>query len=172
MAAGNTYTQIASTTLGSAAASVTFSSISGAYTDLVLIANVGSNDDAQVFSCRINSDTASNYSITQLLGQGSVAVSGRESSQTKMNISKGVGVTTTNGGMVVISNFNNYANATTYKTVLSRVSESVGTYLGTEATVGLWRSTAAITAIELSLNNGVATFNTGSTFNLYGITAA
>jgi hypothetical protein len=37
MAAGNTYTQIASTTLGTAAASVTFSSIAGTYTDLILI---------------------------------------------------------------------------------------------------------------------------------------
>jgi hypothetical protein len=36
MAAGNTYTPLATQTLGSAAASVTFSSISGAYTDLVV----------------------------------------------------------------------------------------------------------------------------------------
>ena len=37
MAAGSTYTPIATTTLGSAQADVTFSSISGSYTDLVLI---------------------------------------------------------------------------------------------------------------------------------------
>lgn len=172
MAAGTTFSQIASTTLGSAASSVTFSSIPSTYTDLVLVANVGSNNDAQVFSCRINSDTGTNYSITQLLGQGSAASSTRDSSQTKMNISKGVGVTTTNNGMVVVSNFNNYSNTTTYKTVLSRVGEATGTYIGTAATVGLWRSTAAITSIELSLNNGTTTFNTGSTFNLYGVTAA
>jgi hypothetical protein len=34
-----TYEPIATTTLGTAAASVTFSSISGAYTDLVLVCN-------------------------------------------------------------------------------------------------------------------------------------
>jgi hypothetical protein len=37
MAAGNTYVAIAEQTLGTAAASVTFSSISGTYTDLVLV---------------------------------------------------------------------------------------------------------------------------------------
>jgi hypothetical protein len=42
MAAGNTYTPLATQTLGSAAASVTFSSISGAYTDLVLVLNIKS----------------------------------------------------------------------------------------------------------------------------------
>jgi hypothetical protein len=172
LAAGSTYTKIASNTLGSAAATVTFSSIPSTYTDLVLVANVGSSDAAQVFSCRINSDTGANYSLTQLLGEGTTAVSSRDTSQTKMNISKGMGVGTTNASMVILSNFMNYANATTYKTVLSRASEATATYPGTAATVGLWRSTAAITAIELSLNNGTATFNTGSTFNLYGITAA
>jgi len=172
MPAGNTYTQIASTTLGSAASSVTFSSIAATYTDLVLVANVGSNDSAQVFSCRINSDTGTNYSITQLLGTGGGAGSTRDTSQTKMNISKGMGVGTTNASMVILSNFMNYSNATTYKTVLSRASEADATYPGTAATVGLWRSTSAITAIELSLNSGVATFNAGSTFNLYGIQSA
>jgi hypothetical protein len=168
----STYIPIATNTLTAAATSVTFSSISSDYTDLVLVSSVGSNNDAQVFSCRINGDTGTNYSIVQLLGQGSGAFSSLESSQTKMNISKGIGVTTTTAGMSVVSNFNNYANATTYKTVLSRVSESVGTYLGVAATVGVWRSTAAITSIQLSLNNGTSTFNTGSTFTLYGIKAA
>ena len=39
MAAGNTYVALATQTLGSATATVTFSSISGAYTDLVLVYN-------------------------------------------------------------------------------------------------------------------------------------
>jgi hypothetical protein len=40
----------------------------------------------------------------------------------------------------------------------------------TNATVNLWRSTAAISSIVLSANT--INFVVGSTFNLYGITAA
>lgn len=168
-----TYTPIATTTLSSSVTTVTFSSISSAYTDLILIANVGSSDSAQVFSCRLNSDTGSNYSLTQLLGTGAgTGNSSRDTNQPKMNISKGVGMGTTNGAMIVISNFLNYSDTTTYKTVLSRVAEVDATYPGTEATIGMWRNTAAITSIELSSNSGVATFNIGSTFTLYGILKA
>ena len=61
MAAGATYTQIATTTLGSSQSTITFSSISGAYTDLVLVvtAKVSSATDLWV---RANSDSGSNYS--------------------------------------------------------------------------------------------------------------
>jgi hypothetical protein len=39
------------------------------------------------------------------------------------------------------------------------------------AGVSLWRSTAAINAIKLTLSDN-SNFPSGSTFNLYGITAA
>ena len=62
MAAGNTYVAIATNTLSSAAASVTFSSISGAYTDLVLVTNatLASGGAANLW-CRFNGDGAANY---------------------------------------------------------------------------------------------------------------
>ena len=78
-----TYEKIATNTLGSAAASVTFSSISGSYTDLVLVcsgkSNTGSLDYTRI---RVNSDTGSNYSRTYLGGNGSIAYSGRDSNAT------------------------------------------------------------------------------------------
>jgi hypothetical protein len=64
MAAGNTYEAIATQTLGSAAASVTFSSIPGTYTDLVIVCTplrVTAGAEELVF--QFNSDTGSNYSI-------------------------------------------------------------------------------------------------------------
>jgi hypothetical protein len=172
MAAGNTYDEIATQTLSSASTTVTFSSIPSTYTDLILVSSVGSSDSAQVYSCRLNGDTGTNYSLTLLVGTGGGAASQRETSISKMNIGKGIGVNTPNASAVIISNFQNYSNTTTNKTVLSRVSEALGAYPGVSATVGLWRNTAAITSIELSLNNGIATFNAGSTFSLYGIKAA
>ena len=64
----------------------------------------------------------------------------------------------------------NYSNTTTNKTVLARGNNaSDASYPGTEAFVGLWRSTAAINRIDFSSNS--KTWNAG-TFTLYGIKAA
>ena len=166
MAAGNTYTQIASTTLGSAAASVTFSSIAGTYTDLVLIMRY-SNASADSAFLRFNSDSGSNYSTTYLYGNGTTASSTRESNYSLAYLDI---FTSNSSGDTPISivNVMNYANATTYKTLLNRNSH---TEKGVSATVSLWRDTAAITSIYLANGSG-GDFAAGSTFNLYGITAA
>ena len=73
----STYQPIATNTLGSAAASVTFSSISGAYTDLVLIMNAGSSTTNADVDINVNGDTGANYSRTILYGTGSTAGSTR-----------------------------------------------------------------------------------------------
>jgi hypothetical protein len=165
MPAGSTYTPLSTTTLGSAQTTVSFSSISSAYTDLILVctgsANVGSNLTVRVGNASV--DTGSNYSSTYLGGDGSAAFSGRQSSQTASLI----GAVYTGLGINII-NFQNYANTTTNKTFLSRLSfagSAVAAY------VGLWRSTSAINIITLSLG-GTNTFSTGSTFTLYGIASA
>ena len=59
----------------------------------------------------------------------------------------------------------NYANTTTYKTVLTRASSNGDIVM---ANVSTWRSTSAIT----SLVYAGATFNSGTVFTLYGIKAA
>ena len=58
----STYTPIATQTLGSAAASVTFSSIPQGYTDLVLVDNVKSASGAgdSELDVRFNGDSGSN----------------------------------------------------------------------------------------------------------------
>jgi len=164
-----TYEPIATTTLSSTAASVTLSSISGSYTDLVLVvqASVDSSGDLRY---RLNSDTGSNYSGTILWGTGSTSGSIRVSNVTS-GITDAYGVfATTLGNSVQILQFFNYSNTTTYKTILSRTNAAAS---GVDATVGLWRSTSAITSIEIGKNSGMGgTFQIGSTFTLYGIKAA
>lgn len=158
----STYEPIATTTLSSTATSVTFSSISGSYTDLVLVVATKPSSADQM-RCQLNSDTGSNYSSTYLYGNGSSAASGRASSMT----SSYMGYTNTDW-TTYIYNFNNYSNTTTYKTFFGRASDStleVGSY------VNLWRSTSAISTIYLFLN-GTKTFASGSIFTLYGIKAA
>jgi hypothetical protein len=167
MPAGSTYTPIATTTLGSSQASVTFSSISG-YTDLRLVMNTGTSVNAYPF-LQFNSDTGSNYSLTELLGNGSSASSSRGSNMTHIqtfNVN-----TTTAIDTMMTWDIMNYSNSTTNKTVLLR-SSAAGN--GTNAIVGMWRNTSAITSVDVGcILSGVArTFNAGSTFTLYGIAAA
>jgi hypothetical protein len=161
MAAGSTYTPIATTTLGSAQATVTFSSFSG-YTDLIVILNGYQTVDDNVY-LQFNSDTGSNYSCIALFGNGSTATSFRDTSQTKMNLG---GLFTSSNGNAIYS-IQNYSNSTTYKTVLARSNAAAS---GTQARVGLWRSTSAITTILVGSASG--NFVSGSTFTLYGIAAA
>jgi hypothetical protein len=59
-----TYEKIATTTLGSTTATVTFSSISGAYTDLVLVERLVKSITGGSLQVRFNSDTGTNYSAT------------------------------------------------------------------------------------------------------------
>jgi len=164
----NTYVALATNTLGTAASSVTFSSIPGTYTDLVLVSSVlttviGGVDIHMTF----NSDTGSNYSRTYISGNGSSATSNRQSSVAYIRINQVSYPDNNSIATVGITNIQNYANSTTNKTVLTRSSNASD---GVDAVVGLWRNTAAITTITLTGNGG--NFAVGSTFSLYGILAA
>lgn len=161
-----TYEPIATTTLGSAASSYTFSSISGAYTDLVLVASTQATTSGQGQIIQLNSDTGSNYSATIVRGYGSTADSARVSNVTGALLSNTAEPPTASFG-TYIANFQNYSNSTTYKTILCRANNAS---IATDAIVNLWRSTSAITSIKISISGG--NFATGSTFTLYGIKAA
>lgn len=161
-----TYTPIATQTLGSAVASVTFSSISGTYTDLIVVFN-GGETVANGITIKINSDTGSNYSQTRLVGNGTTAASNRRTSITSVYLDDGITFDTNAGNNNSIVHFMNYSNSTTYKTWLQR-SNNAGS--GTIAGVGLWRNTSAITAIEFSISG--STMVVGTSFTLYGIKAA
>jgi hypothetical protein len=166
MPAGKTYDPIATTTLSSNQATVTFSSISSGYTDLVLVGNAGTDVLDRCF-WRVNSDTASNYSRTTLFGDGSGTSTDRESNQTQSTFYDGFGTATTLASSFIMY-FNNYSNQTTFKTVIIRASTASS---GTGLSVGMWRSTDAITNISLAVGSS-RNWLSGSTFTLYGIAAA
>jgi len=157
-----TYEPIATTTLGSTQNQVDFNTISSAYTDLVLVFNGGLTSTGDIW-LRMNSDTGSNYSRTRLTGDGSTAASTRNSATSSIFVSAGTVGATANA----IINIQNYSNTTTYKTTVSRFNSSTFAV----ASVGLWRSTSAITTLSLRADSA-DTFTSGSTFTLYGIKAA
>jgi hypothetical protein len=165
----STYEKIATTTLSSDVATVTFNSIPATYTDLVLVTNFATDSNGTYnHYLQFNGDTATNYSHTVLYGTGSAVASARQSSVSAIYIGPwGTAIDTTHRVATIIQ-INNYSNATTYKTTLGRWNNTANE-VGTG--VGLWRSTAAITSI---LFKGYSTvkYTAGSTFTLYGIKAA
>lgn len=168
MAAGSTFTPIATTTLGSAQASYTFSSIPSTYTDLVLIINGTSSANGADIDFQFNGDTGTTYSYTALGGNGSSAASYRNSNATFIRCSTYSSMSTTNPNATIVY-MQNYSNSTTYKTILSRDNNVSN---GTTATTGLWRgaSNAAINQMTIKCTGG--NFATGTTLTLYGILAA
>ena len=158
----STYTPIATTTLGSAASSVTFSSISGSYTDLRIVYATTASADAGNY-IRYNSDSGSNYSRTGLYGNGSSAGSNRDTSSTGIYGPFTMSSAITSNTIDIM----NYSNTTTNKTCLVRAGAANNS---TVASVGLWRSTAAITSVSITCDG--ANFVSGSTFTLYGVKSA
>jgi hypothetical protein len=169
-----TYEKIATNTLGSNTATVTFSSIPSTYTDLFLVINGGvTNAGGYSMVVVVNGDTSgsyANYSETTMAGQGSSGSSSRFSGGTSkpIFINYQIGFST-DIKTVARLNFMNYSNSTTKKTVLIRGDR--GLY-GTEAAVALWSSTAAITTLDISAQSGGGNLISGSSFTLYGIKAA
>jgi len=164
MAAGSTYTPIATTTLSSNQSSVTFNSLSG-YTDLIIVSNSKNNTGSNYYlTAQFNSDTGSNYSSTRFQGDGSAAASTRYTNATEAKI----GYTYTTDFTLGIFQIQNYSNSTTYKTCLSRSNNASQIVM---AIVSTWRNTNAITSIDLKMEAS-AQIVAGSTFTLYGILAA
>jgi len=153
-----TYTLIASTTLGTAG-SATFSSVPQTYTDLVVVVNVTASQTPINGGLRFNNDGGTNYSCTRTTGDGTSATSTRDVNDDVLR----TGVVSTNS--MVISQIFDYANTTTYKTVISRGS---GANDRLAAFIGMWRNTAAITTVTVTNLN----YPIGTTFKLYGIQAA
>jgi len=163
-----TYEPIATTTLTTSTATVSFTSISGSFTDLIMVANIAQASGDNALRFRFNDDSGTNYSVTYLKGNGSTASSSRLSSITS-------GYMDTSGSLTIEANYilqiMNYSNSTTYKTALDRGNRAS---YGTDVGVNLWRSTSAITKITLALGGSFPNnnFASGSTFTLYGIASA
>lgn len=166
MAAGNTFEAIATTTVsGSSTSTITFSSISTDYTDLILV-GVGSIASVSYFDMQVgngSADTGTNYSFTRLIGYSGGVYTDRYSNYAKWQPN----LATSGIGNIVLQ-IQNYSNTSIYKTMLARSSNNGA---GTNTEVGLWRSTSAINYIKLIGGSG-NNFDSGTVFSLYGIKSA
>jgi len=164
MAAGATYEPIATQTLGSAASSITFSSIAASWTDLRVVFVVTETAANQPYF-QFNSDTASNYSQTNLSANGSTAYSNRNSNTTRIFFDINENYSTTIPALATIDVFS--YTSSNYKTslVTSSLDLNGSGYLA--RVTGLWRSTSAITSITIA--DAGTTFKAGTIATLYGI---
>jgi hypothetical protein len=167
----NTYTLIASSTVGSGgAANIDFTSIPGTYTDLLIKTSIRTNaaDVTDTIGITFNNNT-SNYSFMRIRGNGTNATSSSASSQS--NVATGYAV----GNNATASTFSNlefyvpnYAGSN-YKSFSSDgVSENNATEAYTGLWAGLWANVSAITSVKLIPITG-SLFQQYSTAYLYGI---
>ncbi len=160
-----TYSLIASYTTTGSVSTYTFSSIPSTYTDIIVVANFQLSTETG-FRGRVNGDTGSNYSLTNLGGSGTAASSGRESNATNWVLGGFPTNASTAYDNNAIIHYMDYANTSTYKTVINRFNSASKE---TMANANLWRNTAAIDSITLYVASG--NFVNGSIFKLYGIQA-
>jgi hypothetical protein len=156
---------ISSQTLGSAASSITFSSIPATYTDLRLVF-VLKNTSADNPIVRLNSDSGSNYSRTFIRGDGSAVSSQRGSNTTETILGYNYSGASAQWTFYTLDFFS-YAGSTN-KTFLITSSEDENGVGYVYRMVSLYRSTSPITTITLS-NFSSNTFAAGTTATLYGI---
>jgi hypothetical protein len=177
MAAQSTYTPIATITANGSTRDIIFSNIPQTYTDLRVSiysrSNYGSTEDSIAFYFNSYNSPSVVHSQTQLYGNGSSAYSSRATGQNIWILGNTPAATTTSGifGAATLDILN-YANTSTYKTGIARTADDLNGSGQTQLTVGLWRSTSAITQIDFFPLNASTVWVSGSIFTLYGITAA
>jgi len=161
-----TYTALANTTLASAGTTITFSSISQDYRDLILVVN-GSFASAASYTFRFNGDTGSNYfSVYAQAVHGGNITSSTFTSTSMVPWAANNIVANTN--FTNITQVMDYSATNKHKTMLHRTGgrQSADDFIAMSA--GRWGNTAAITSMTII---GTANYNIGTTFSLYGVAA-
>jgi hypothetical protein len=158
-----TYTPLANITLGSAASSITFSSIPATYRDLVLVANGASNISNDFAYIRFNSDTGSNYSWVQMGAQST----GLFSSSTTTTSWRPTNLDFSGSRIISTVHIMDYSATDKHKTGLIRDNGQQGSDHVVRAYGARWANTAAITSVQYFTTAG--NLNAGFTVSLYGI---
>jgi len=150
-------TALANITLQVSSDSVRFSNIPQNYKDLVLVIRASLASVATV-GFRFNEDSGSNYASVLMRGNGTNTAS------TAQTISFGLVWYAGNpqDGMATLQLID-YSLENKHKTALTREDTNSN---ATGAHVSRWSNTAAVTSVNIFPNG--TTFNSGSTFNLYG----
>ena len=161
---------LATTTLTTSTATVTFSAIPQDYEHLQIRWFARGSSLAGLY-WTFNSDTGANYTRHRISADGSsVSVSGL-SSQNNIYTVASWGIPNTASIFADgVYDILDYRNANKYKTLRGLAGQDSNGSGGVEFISGLWMNTAAITAISITPNTG--TFQQYTSFALYGIKRA
>jgi len=164
------FESISTTTLTTATASVTFSSIPATYTHLQIRYIVRSTQASTEtgINARLNSDTGSNYAWHYLFGDGASFASSGGSTQTSLNLVNVTGASATASAFASgVLDILDYANTSKYKTLRLFQGWDGNGSGRVNLSSGLWMSTSANNAIEFYPSSG--NWAQYSSFALYGI---
>lgn len=164
--ANETMTLISTVTVGAlGASSIDYTSISGSFTDLMLVLSARSTGASwQGSGLKFNGSTSSIYTFRRLEGSGS-GTSSDSNTLDFLPIGSIPGLTqTSNTFSNQVIYIPNYAGATNKSVSVDTVAENNATQAYQQLIAGVYASTTAITSIKLE-----ASFAQYSTASLYGI---
>jgi len=149
-----------------------FVNIPQTYQDLrvVIYARTANALTTDALGLNFNSDYGTNYSETYLQGNGSSLTSARDTSSTRfysINIPGAIAPSGVFGSITI--DILNYANTSTYKTIIAKWANDQNGSGTTGLMTGLWRSTAAINEIDNNIVNSNGQWVAGSRISLYGV---
>jgi len=158
------YTALANLTLTGSVATVTLSSISQSFRDLVLVCQV-TGTVSTVPVLRINSDTGGSYFNVNLYVNGTSVGASNYAGDTQAFLGFNALLDSTNANLSK-TEFMDYSATNKQKIFLVR-DNSVSSAI--EMSAQRWSSTSAINTIQIRPLSG--SFTSGSTFALYGVSA-
>jgi hypothetical protein len=158
-------------TLGTAVASVAFTSIPQDATDLMLVCSTRlSGSPVSQLNVQFNSSGGTSYSDRTLEADGSSASSSSRTSQPLIRITGNPGTASTANTFSNVQIYiPNYTSSVAKSVSLDGVTENNGTLAYSSIVAGYWNNTAAITSITLTDQNS-GNFVIGCMFSLYKIT--
>lgn len=162
----NTYTLIASSTVGSGgAATITFASIPQTYTDLLLVHSLRESGGSATAQITFN-NSATSYTNLYLRGNGSTAVSSTQLPTFIETFDNYSGSTASVFGSTSVY-ISNYTSSNNKSVSVDTITENNATTAYAQLSASLWSNSAAITEIDITA--GAGTFDQYSTAYLYGI---
>lgn len=159
-----TYTALANITLSSNTTSVTFSSISQSYRDLILVMDYSTTAGTGPVFTFNGSGSGYNYVVAQ--GDGSSYSSYQSSNDTYFPIDANAGSTTARQNAII--QIIDYSATDKHKNCLVRRNR---TNANVHMMVGRWASTSAITSITLNSFANTGVWAPDTIFTLYGVIA-